>query len=147
MSLEGKAESKVTLKGSIVSNTQVMEALNELNTQMTEALAEHENKRNNPHGVTCAQINAAPAGYGLGGSGVPFAVADIDNMKSNGWFFGSSATGYKVGNSTLYYLFLRVDSWKDGVGSSYVLHTLHSDGNEYKRYCKNGTWSEWYTKD
>ncbi len=147
MSLEGKAESKVTLKGSIVSNTQVMEALNELNTQMTEALAEHENKRNNPHGVTCSQINAAPAGYGLGGSGVPFAVADIDNMKANGWFFGSSATGYKVGNLTLYYLFLRVDSWKDGVGSSYVLHTLHSDGNEYKRYCKNGTWSEWYTKD
>ena len=43
MSLEGKVESKVTLKGSIISNTQVMEALNELNTQMTEALKEVEN--------------------------------------------------------------------------------------------------------
>ena len=44
--------------------------------------------KNNPHGVTIAQIGAAPAGYGLGESGakaIPYGT-DLDSLVITGWY-------------------------------------------------------------
>jgi hypothetical protein len=47
----------------------------------------HGNDKSNPHGVTPAQIGAAPAGYGLGtGAWQIGDNEDIDNIVGNGWY-------------------------------------------------------------
>lgn len=45
----------------------------------------HAEDKNNPHGVTIAQIGAAPSGYGLGGS-CQNSDEHADNLKKIGWY-------------------------------------------------------------
>jgi hypothetical protein len=65
-------------------------------TEATQLASSHPNNRENPHGVTAAQIGAAPSGYGLGGANK--AIDDWNNATENGWYSGTgnSPTGYSV---------------------------------------------------
>lgn len=64
---------------------------------LTEALAgkaplTHANSKENPHGVTAAQVGAAPVGYGLGGTAT--WIPDADSLKgynANGWYYWSAS--------------------------------------------------------
>lgn len=51
------------------------------------ATGAHVNDKNNPHGVTIAQIGAAPAGYGLGD--VAQRIDSWNNAKRNGFYVSS----------------------------------------------------------
>ena len=101
----------------------------------------HIQNQNNPHGVTIAQIGAAPAGYGLGGSGKLLTSADnIDDITANGtyWWYESRPTG------ALYnYCVMRVDSG-DKSSKGYVTQTIYrSSGNgTIVRHNKSGEWIE-----
>jgi hypothetical protein len=89
-------------------------------------------------------LGAAPAGFGLGDGAPVVAIEDIDNMDSCGWFYATSSSGYKVSGKTLYYLFVRVDSWKNSGGSRRVTQTAYNDGRVLQRWQKHdGTWNEW----
>lgn len=86
----------------------------------------------------------APAGFGLGDGAPVCKIEDIDNMDSCGWFYATSSSGYKVSGKTLYYLFVRVDSWKNSAGSRRVMQTAYNDCHVLQRWQKHdGTWNEW----
>jgi hypothetical protein len=93
--------------------------------------------------LSAADIGAAPAGFGLGGGAVAFAIENIDNMKSNGWFYASSANGYYIGSVPLYYILMRVDSWNDTAGCRRVTQTIDYDGHLIQRVCADGVWLAW----
>ena len=94
--------------------------------------------------VRCDPSAFAPAGYGLGGGSANFNVANIDNMKQSGWFNTSSANGYYIGTVPLYYIVLRVDSWKDTAGYPVVSQTIYCEQCQIRRICYvDGTWSDW----
>lgn len=52
------------------------------------AIDTHVADKNNPHGVTIAQIGAAPSGYGLGTSGA--STNNLDNATASGWYYYST---------------------------------------------------------
>lgn len=89
-----------------------------------------------------ALAGKAPAGYGLGGSAVSFNVSNIDDMKSNGWFYTSTAYGYYIGNTPLYYINLRVDSWIDCAGYACATQTIFMETIQVKRTFRDN-WGEW----
>lgn len=87
----------------------------DLSDLMAEITA-HTARRDNPHGVTAAQvgarpntwlptiadIGAAPAGYGLGVEAK--TVNDIDNIVGTGWFYGTpKIDGFVFGNSIIHH--------------------------------------------
>lgn len=92
---------------------------------------------------TAADVGAAPAGYGLGDGAALFDAKNIDNMKSSGWFYTSVANGYYIETVPIYYLNLRVDSWKGATGETLVVQTLHHETSQIRRTCKNGVWGLW----
>lgn len=55
------------------------------------APASHVTNKSNPHGVTAAQVGAAPAGYGLGLLGAVY-TSDINTCTHNGWYYTNEAT-------------------------------------------------------
>ena len=48
--------------------------------------ASHAEDKNNPHGVTIAQIGAAPSGYGLGAYPNTYEYSQIDTLMLPGWY-------------------------------------------------------------
>lgn len=92
--------------------------------------------------VGTALAGKAPAGYGLGGSAVSFNVININDMKSNGWFYTSTAYGYYIGNTPLYYINLRVDSWIDCAGYACATQTIFMETIQVKRTFRDN-WGEW----
>mgnify|MGYP003302668721 CR=1 FL=1 len=103
------------------------------------APASHLDDKNNPHGVTIAQIGAAPAGYGLG-EHIAMIVRDVNTATRKGWFLVEpNATNSP--NST-YYVVVRTD----GVDGNSVVQTafvLDSYFSKLVRRRMFGTWGEW----
>ena len=93
--------------------------------------------------LTYNDVGAAPAGFGLGTGAVTTTMDKIDGLLANGWYYTSSSTGYYIGSVPIYFILLRVDSWKDTAGNRVVKHTLFDDGSEITRYWREGTWYEW----
>ena len=60
------------------------------------ALNAHTGNRSNPHGVTAAQVGAAPAGFGLGADAV--SVDSWDNATKNGFYKSNKGTPDGDGN-------------------------------------------------
>lgn len=103
----------------------------------------HPTRTDNPHGVTAAQVGAAPAGYGLGATckWLDDSV-DIDTLITNGWFsYGENNTSRNKpggGNADIFVIARTANiATQIAVASSYVLPTL------LVRKYSNGVWSEW----
>lgn len=103
----------------------------------------HIESKNNPHGVTPAQIGAAPGGYGLGvyGATLP-AVLDVDSATNIGWYYiNASSANNPIGVGGV----LRVES----VNGNAVVQTLFSGSYSTKytallqRDRLQGVWQEW----
>ena len=94
-----------------------------------------------PQNVT--SVGAAPAGHGLGSGATGFALDDIDNLKTNGWYYTTSANGYYIGSEPIYYILVRVDSWKDTAGMENVCQTIFHGERRVRRVCNRGIWGEW----
>lgn len=104
----------------------------------------HAEDKNNPHGVTIAEIGAAPSGYGLGG--VSRDTTDWNNEKLNGWYrdAGKAANSPFPNSFTVGFVTNYVDDCIQNVYSrtgktlgNYVLHAMrvfNADAEE---------WGEW----
>ena len=98
------------------------------------APASHVDDKDNPHGVTIAQIGAAPAGYGLGGS-APYKLYNEATETGFNTFWIEPSDGYKG-----YAVFETIK------GSDYPLIVqkfTRADSVNMQRVYLNGTWGEW----
>lgn len=104
--------------------------------QFNDALNAHSARRDNPHGVTRAQIGAAPDGYGLGGKSMANTNNDANQAVDNGWVtvYASTANGAKVDGS----LFVESCNW----GRYQSIKQL-STGCVLQRCQYNNVWGEW----
>ena len=101
------------------------------------APASHVNDKNNPHGVTIAQIGAAPAGYGLGSvAGADKWNGDANALTKQGWYRLESGTTNGVGESAS----VRVDGYAE-TGLTQTAYTR--TGFKRIRTCVDGVWSSW----
>lgn len=101
--------------------------------QIVQAAATHAGRRDNPHGVTAAQVGAAPAGYGYGGEIPNLITASSDqelNTKLDGLLAGMpnfSARNVRIthnGNQIVNGVF--------GMGGQGTLYgTLYKHSNDY----------------
>lgn len=102
----------------------------------------HIKNKENPHGVTLAQIGAAPAGFGLGGDSTltVTTLADLDLVTANGTyqFTNSSATLYEI---NCRWAILRVTNYD----SAAVMQELFPTGSTIRlvRYRNANVWGEW----
>lgn len=90
--------------------------------------------------ITPSALDAAPAGYGLGGiSYNATTVMDANDAYRNGWYRLDSAATNGIG----YAATLRVEAYS----SAYVVQTAYRHTSSkiitWRRYCLNGTWTEW----
>ena len=107
------------------------------NELMGAAPASHVNDKNNPHGVTIAQIGAAPAGFGLGSvAGADKWNGDANALTKQGWYRLESGTTNGVGASAS----VRVDGYAE-TGLTQTAYTR--TGFVLQRTCVDGTWGEW----
>jgi hypothetical protein len=90
---------------------------------------------NNP--PTCADVKAAPAGYGLGTiASLEKWNGDANTLTAQGWYRLESGTTNGVGESAA----MRVD----GYSSTDLTQTAYTrTGLIKQRTCKSGTWSAW----
>ena len=103
---------------------------------------EHVESRNNPHGVTAAQVGAAPAGYGLGEK-TARVVIDANTATANGFYAmsGDSAINTPALISTFKYGTLLVE-----VRYSNTIHqTIRYGAHSAVRHSIDGgtSWTEW----
>lgn len=90
---------------------------------------------------TIAEIGAAPAGCGLGGTTAPFNYANIDNVKANGWYRCTCLDTY-MGGITFHYAYMRVDAW-DMNSLTQTLFPVGIANISLMRTCIDGVWQEW----
>ena len=97
----------------------------------------HASDKNNPHGVTIAQIGAAPSGYGLGEtSNIGKWNGDANTSTKQGWHRLESGTANGVGESAS----LRVDGYSE---TDQIQTATTRSCFIKRRVCKSGTWGEW----
>ena len=117
-------------------------------TDMGAAPASHVNDKNNPHGVTREQINAAPAGYGLGEETAKSldSTHDLNNIYKTGWYRWSSsvpANAPSFGNSKTYGN-MRVDMRSNTSFVQTVYNQVGTWNNVFvRRHCQEGVFGEW----
>lgn len=101
-----------------------------------ENIAGHLTNKKNPHGVTYAQVGAAPSGHGLGEASKN--SADINTEKVNGYFRTTSATANKPFQAGAGH----VRSYNAEIAVQNLFRC--SDGTEIVRYTTDGgaTWKE-----
>lgn len=101
-----------------------------------ESIAKHLANENNPHGVTFAQIGAAPAGYGLGTSGT--WAQDLNNATESGFYAWTNTTPnspfsygnllvLKRGSENARITQIGIDPYMSGTGAIAVRHN-YADG-------------------
>lgn len=171
MSLEGNAVAERVLKGELVpipriDNTLTKEgqaaeakatgaALDELNKDLNNAITTatskvqtsldaHKKDNNNPHGVTPAQIGAAPAGYGIGGHAKDITGQDLNTITGGGYYFYDTAINsptelydwcyLEVIPSNGHSVTQKLQRMGSHVGCVVVRHKIDWDAN---------AWSEW----
>lgn len=108
-----------------------------------ETLVKHPQNTENPHGVTCKQIGAAPDGYGLG-SAKKITAAELDSFCSPGWFYISEES-ITIGGVTANYWFGYTESLGNGKVHS-VQHIRGINGGVYNEQIRKnykGNWGEW----
>ena len=100
------------------------------------ALNAHTGNRSNPHGVTAAQIGAAPAGFGLGADAV--SVDSWDNATKNGFYrsSGGSFTGDAHGIVVSY-------PYGEGTCDQLAWSTWNNTNDMATRRIYNGIPREW----
>lgn len=131
-----------------VSNA-VEQALNSITPdKIGAAPADHVTNKNNPHGVTAAQVGAAPAGFGLGGTPVAAPNDSLDEAIANGWYNCSDTTaGGPTGLKNIAYgTVLVVRRYGQNVTQLYVSQPGTSVGAPYLlvRNCSNySAWNPW----
>lgn len=103
----------------------------------------HHQNSNNPHGVTIAQIGAAPAGFGLGG--LCKTVSSWDLATESGWYF-STGNSPQPGGGEWHGIVIACEN--SGEHKSITQIAFKSNVANSARYCirnydtTNG-WSEW----
>lgn len=125
---------------SIAQATAIADA-KEAGTDAQSTIDAHTEDTNNPHGVTIAQIGAAPAGFGLGGAGTVIeGNAAIDNADANGWYKFLTTTPYEPFDTGCMLALSR-----DGGTYGTQIAFKDSSGTTYIKIRKknNGTWGEW----
>ena len=97
----------------------------------------HISDSDNPHGVTIAQIGAAPSRYGLGAHDTT-TISDCNLAVKSGWYKTSSAT---LNQPMAVGCWMRVDAFND----AWVHQVWYNDADtgEVHRYQENGVWTEW----
>lgn len=88
--------------------------------ELNEAILGHTENRNNPHGVTIAQIGAAPSGYGLGTSARELTKNDnLNDIWQNGnyfWNWSTPTNAYVFDHDTQgAYSYMRVDGETENI--------------------------------
>ena len=114
-----------------------------ISTDNTE-LEEHVLNNNNPHGVTAAQVGAAPTGYGLGTTtGKDVSGADFNTIIENGWY-SFNGGGENMPIPTLGYSYMFVCG-RPGSITQFIFQSNTELFKEciYKRTMFNGSWEEW----
>ena len=104
--------------------------------QIVQAATTHAGRRDNPHGVTAAQVGAAPAGYGLGADSVK--VDSWDNATKNGFYrsSGGSFTGDAHGIVVSY-------PYGEGTCDQLAWSTWNNTHEMATRRIQNGVPREW----
>ena len=102
-----------------------------------EAILNHVFSTSNPHGVTPAQIGAAPAGYGLGEHSIH--TADCHSITENGWYYTDSST-LNAPSGMQYGTILAKTR-----GNALVLEYTDIDGGRKFQAVRkaNGEWNDW----
>lgn len=101
-----------------------------------EVIADHIASEENPHGVTAAQVGAAPAGYGLGTSGT--WAQDLNNATESGFYAWTNTTPnspfsygnllvLKRGSENARITQIGIDPYMSGTGAIAVRHN-YADG-------------------
>ena len=105
-----------------------------------ENIAGHLSNKKNPHGVTYAQVGAAPSGYGLGED--TKTSADVNTEKTNGYFRTTSTTANIPGTFNHGAAHVRTYNASEVVQNIFRVPT----GVEMVRYTTDGgtTWIEEY---
>ena len=93
---------------------------------------------------TADMVNAAPAGYGLGGNAVAMSGNDLDNITATGWYVGAPSlpSPFDIGNSIVYHI--NYDT--SAIQTAYLLATTTGPsykGTSMQRVKEGGTWGEW----
>lgn len=123
-----------------------------------DALNLHEGNIENPHKTTAAQvgarpdtwlptvaeIGAAPAGYGLGGTGAVRyidSLSEIDNLKANGWYTVWSNNVLEIDGIIFKSAILKVDMYNEHHG----YQTIKPLGGvlTIERTCFDDVWQPW----
>lgn len=78
----------------------------------------HSGNKNNPHGVTAAQVGAAPSGYGLGNA--KLTTTNIDEVCTPGWYCWNYTM--TIGGVTANYWYMKVSAY--GTGSQHCLQEI-----------------------
>ena len=99
------------------------------------AIEDH-TKGKNPHGLTAADVGAAPAGYGLGGGSL--SIDDANAVAANGWYFIGAGTVNKPEHLTYGTLFHKVRTTKNMMQEVIDIYGIMA-----VRTLKDGVWTEW----
>ena len=103
----------------------------------------HAADKNNPHGVTVAQIGAAPAGFGLGETAYHLTpVTDANTAVLSGWYLLESDATNGIGSARAV---MRVDAYNSNslLQTAFTTHYSNKYHEIRQRACINGNWSEW----
>lgn len=148
---EGQAaEAKATRAALDELNKDVNNTITTATSKVQSSLDAHKKDKNNPHGVTLAQIGAAPLTDTLTRRGKLTGGSNWDNAYETGIYevntwTGSGGTGLPpvktVGHLIVY-------SWASSISiaDQFVVQELHSYENPncvLRRICRNGTYTEW----
>ena len=85
-------------------------------------------------------VDAAPAGYGLGADPKTIAFSDADTTYHSGWYKFSSQ--FTVNGSTYNYGYMRVDAY-NSTACTQTLYIISAYGITFKRWRSNNNWSDW----
>ena len=100
---------------------------------------EHIGNRSNPHGVTIAQIGAAPSEYGLGT--IATEILDANTAIKNGWYKLTSVNTSEA-HIPFQYVVIHVTTYSD----RYIIQDLYKtdvSGTHMQRVMYDGAWGEW----
>lgn len=129
-------------QGALTTGTNAPEPTPDVYQQILAAIAAHAENTNNPHGVTIAQIGAAPAGHGLGElQGEQPILADAHNIFKTGWYRVHPSVTANAPVSGV--LRVEADNYRHVTLTLYTNEYLPNDTTILRQCLVDGVWQDW----